>query len=74
VRLGDLSGAFLDQSLGWMKGREIRLTSRDPGNERLIKHGVSQALASLVEKLRRLRRHRSSPSSRISFISGERSR
>ena len=74
MRPGDFAAAFVVESLGRVKSSEISLTSGDTWDERLIQHGVREALARFVEKARCLWCHRSRPSARISCISGERSR
>jgi hypothetical protein len=74
MRLGNFAGAVVEQRFGGVKGGKVSLTPSDAWHQWLIQHGVSEALPRLVKKPRGLRRHRSSPSARISCMSGDRSR
>src|ERR1039458_675660 len=72
--LRNLAGAFVQQRLGGVKRGKVSFTPGDAGHERLVQYSVREALARLVDKPCGLRCHRSSPSARISCMSGDGSR
>lgn len=74
MRLGVPSRARGDQSLRRMEGRQVRIARRVLGNARRENNpGARQAFPRLVEMAGSFGRHRSTPSRRISRISGVRS-